>query len=88
MTETKGYAEEMAEVFAAHRDEESLEGLRWDFSNLPAEEAVRELEQAEKILQGFCGAAEEISLPLLVLLGDAQGRAREARAVAKKYAEN
>ena len=88
MTETKGYAEEMAQVFAVYRDEEDLEGLRHDFSNLPPQEAARELEQAEEILQGFAQAAEDISLPLLVLLSDAEDRAREARTIAEKYAEN
>ncbi len=87
MTETKGYADEMAQVFAAYRDEEDLEGLRHDFGKLPAEEAVREFRQAEGILLGFCEAAEAISLPLLVLLIDARDRAREARAIAQRYAE-
>jgi hypothetical protein len=82
-----GFAEEIAEVFtAAYPEQESQEGLRDDFADLGAEVTLSGFERTERILRGFMSAFETADFPLYIALSEAKARAREARAVAERYA--
>jgi hypothetical protein len=83
----KGFAEEMAQVFPTFDDEEALECLTGDFAELGAEEAVRGFRQAEAILEGLMRSAESIGVPIYVALSEAKSRVKEARYVARRWAE-
>ena len=81
-----GFAHELTEVFRSpEHTEEHLECLRGDFADLGAEETAHQARQAEKMLQGFMAATEDINIPLYVALGCAHSLAHEARERAEAY---
>ena len=60
--------------FGSERD-----AVEYDWNNLTPEELVSQLKQAEKVIEGFCSVAGDISPVLLTLLSDTQKRAWRAR---------
>jgi hypothetical protein len=82
-----GFANDLAEVFRRPEDtEEHLECLRGDFATLGGEEALRQADEADQMLEGFMAATADINLPLYAALGCAKSLVEEARERAEGYA--
>ena len=79
------YAEDMGRVFAPFEDEDWRECVEDDLGRISADEAVRQFEQAENMLESFMHAADEVSVSLWIALSSAQTLAREARETAEGY---
>ena len=90
MTERQGpgFAEHIAQVFPDYYEtDDGREALLNDLARLGAQETARQFGQAERILEAYMHAAEEISVCLYVALGEAKSLAWEARQRAEAYAD-
>lgn len=82
----KGCKQDMGEVFAPFGDDDWGECVESDFVRLGAHQVVRELKQAEIILEGFAHASNEVSTSLYICISSAMDLARQARERAERYA--
>lgn len=80
------FPDEMAAAFRPDHDPEYREILVREFGEMGADEALRQVEQAERVLDGLLAAATEVCFPLHYAMLEATPILHQARKVAESYA--